>query len=100
MKGSGSCRCFRMPRLFSGTKEIERRQDAEDGKIEVDGRPFAEYRKIHTTYAVQMDEPFLVETLEGMMAGQAGDYLAIGVYGEMYPIAKDVFDATYDPVDY
>lgn len=44
----------------------------------------------------QMKEPFEVETLEGTLKGKAGDYLMIGVRGEMYPCAKDIFDETYE----
>jgi hypothetical protein len=44
-----------------------------------------------------MSESFIVSTLEGLMTGKAGDYLAIGAYGEMYPIDKQVFEDTYEP---
>jgi hypothetical protein len=43
-----------------------------------------------------MQEPFRVETLEGTLEGKAGDYLMIGVRGEMYPCAKEIFEETYD----
>jgi hypothetical protein len=45
---------------------------------------------------VQIDEAFEVETLEGKMKGQPGDWLVIGVNEEMYPIAQDIFKKTYD----
>lgn len=45
---------------------------------------------------IQIKEPFEVETLEGKMKGQAGDWLMIGVNGEMYPCAKEIFEKTYD----
>jgi hypothetical protein len=45
---------------------------------------------------IQINEPFEVETLEGVMTGQPGDWLMIGVHGEMYPVAKDIFEKTYD----
>ncbi|MEM7573443.1 MAG: patatin-like phospholipase family protein [Bacteroidota bacterium] len=44
----------------------------------------------------KMDEPFLVNTLEGIHSGEAGDYLVIGTQGELYPIKKDIFEKTYD----
>lgn len=44
----------------------------------------------------QMNEDFVVETLEGTMRGKAGDYLMVGVNGEMYPCAKEIFEKTYD----
>ena len=45
---------------------------------------------------VQIDEPFEVETLEGKMQGKKGDWLMIGVNGEMYPCDKDIFSKTYE----
>lgn len=47
---------------------------------------------------IQIDEPFLVETLEGEMKGKNGDWLIVGVSGEMYPIDKAIFEKTYDLV--
>ncbi len=48
--------------------------------------------------AAKMDEPFEVETLEGTMHGNAGDYLIRGVKGEWYPCKPDIFEMTYEPV--
>ena len=48
---------------------------------------------------VQVPEPFEVETLEGLMQGKAGDWLMIGVKGEMYPCADEIFKESYDIVD-
>ena len=48
-------------------------------------------------HAKQMPEDFEVETLEGTMRGKAGDYLLIGIRGEIYPCAQDIFVASYDP---
>ncbi|MCW3113248.1 MAG: hypothetical protein JWR18_1644 [Segetibacter sp.] len=47
---------------------------------------------------IQMQEPFKVETLEGTLEGKAGDYLMVGVKGEMYACDKDIFQETYDIV--
>jgi hypothetical protein len=47
---------------------------------------------------IQIQEAFKIETLEGLMEGKAGDYLIVGVRGEMYPCAKDIFDETYEIV--
>jgi hypothetical protein len=57
-----------------------------------------EYRKTATIRAVRVDRPFVVDTLEGKMRGNAGDYLAVGVKGEWYPIAADVMAASYERV--
>jgi len=79
----------------------------EDGMHTVDGKPVDRelrncaglYRKRHLTRAVQLDCPFSVETMEGTMQGKAGDWLMIGVNGEMYPCDADVFDKTYEPAE-
>lgn len=45
---------------------------------------------------IQLHEPFQIETMEGLMHGKAGDYLIIGIKGEMYPCDKTIFEETYD----
>lgn len=44
----------------------------------------------------QMDGPFQVESMEGIVEGKAGDYLMRGVQGELYVCAKEVFEQSYD----
>lgn len=41
---------------------------------------------------IQLEEPFEVETMEGIMQGKAGDWLIVGIHGEMYPIDKTIFE--------
>jgi hypothetical protein len=43
-----------------------------------------------------MQEDFEVETLEGSLRGRAGDYLMVGVEGELYPCSREIFEKTYD----
>jgi len=45
---------------------------------------------------IQINEPFIVETLEGVMKGKKGDWLMIGVSGEIYPCNQVIFDKTYN----
>ena len=45
---------------------------------------------------IQVDEPFEVETKEGLMKGNAGDWLMVGIRGEMYPCDNEIFKETYD----
>jgi len=46
------------------------------------------------------DNPFLtIETLEGEMKAQIGDYIIKGVNGELYPCKPDIFLKTYEKVD-
>lgn len=40
----------------------------------------------------------LIETLEGTMNSQVGDYIIRGVKGEIYPCKPDIFEMTYEPV--
>ncbi len=44
----------------------------------------------------QINEEFVVETMEGMMKGKKGDYLIIGVENEMYPCDQAIFHKTYE----
>lgn len=39
-----------------------------------------------------------IETLEGVMSADVGDWIIKGVKGEHYPCKPDVFEATYEPV--
>lgn len=39
---------------------------------------------------------FSVDTLEGRMTGNPGDWIIKGVKGEIYPCKPDIFAATYE----
>ena len=39
-----------------------------------------------------------IETLEGTMVAQPGDWIIRGIRGEFYPVKPDIFEATYEPV--
>lgn len=41
----------------------------------------------------------LIDTLEGVMTAQVGDYIIKGVHGELYPCKPDIFEETYEPSD-
>lgn len=40
----------------------------------------------------------IIQTLEGVMEGNVGDWIIKGVKGEFYPCKPDIFAATYEPV--
>lgn len=40
----------------------------------------------------------LIDTLEGTMAANPGDWIIKGVKGELYPCKPDIFEATYEAV--
>lgn len=42
----------------------------------------------------------LIETLEGTMRANAGDWIIKGVKGEFYSCKPDIFALTYEPVEY
>lgn len=45
---------------------------------------------------IQIDEPFEVETMEGVMTAKKGDWLMIGIDGEMYACDQVIFNKTYE----
>lgn len=48
----------------------------------------------------ETDEGFLViDTLEGAMRANLGDWIIRGVQGEFYPCKPDIFESTYEPVE-
>jgi len=40
-----------------------------------------------------------IRTLEGVMAGNPGDWIIKGVKGEFYPCKPDIFELTYEVVE-
>ena len=48
--------------------------------------------------AYQTDKEIFIETLEGTMKVNIGDYIITGVNGEQYPCKPDIFEKTYEPV--
>ena len=49
--------------------------------------------------AYRTGESLIVETLEGDMRAQIGDWIIKGTKGEYYPCKDDVFRKKYEPVD-
>ena len=49
--------------------------------------------------AEQVFEAFDIQTLEGLMRAEVGDWVITGVKGERYPCKPDIFAMTYEPVD-
>ena len=48
--------------------------------------------------AYQTDKEMDIETLEGTMHANKGDWIITGVHGEQYPCKPDIFEKTYEPV--
>lgn len=52
---------------------------------------------IHCPGQFEEGEPFMsIETLEGTMTANIGDYIIQGIKGEIYPCKPDIFENTYD----
>ena len=61
---------------------------------------FKKYRKKPIIVeAYQTDEEKIIETLEGKMKANKGDYIIKGIKGELYPCKEDIFYETYDKVE-
>jgi len=48
--------------------------------------------------AKQVNHDFEVVTLEGLMIGNAGDYLVQGYADELWVVKKEIFENTYEEV--
>jgi hypothetical protein len=46
--------------------------------------------------AALVTEMLRIETLEGVMIANVGDYIIRGVKGELYPCKPDIFVASYE----
>lgn len=60
-------------------------------------KPDSYRKKPVTVTAYQTDKPLEIETLEGVMRADAGDWIITGVKGEQYPCKPDIFAMTYEP---
>lgn len=59
----------------------------------LDKRP--EVRKQIT---IENAQELTIKTLEGDMKASIGDYIIIGIKGEVYPCKSDIFEASYEHV--
>ena len=49
--------------------------------------------------AYQLTEQKEIKTREGTLMGYPGDWIVTGIQGEIYPVGKEIFEMTYEPVD-
>lgn len=54
---------------------------------------------MNATVANIQDHGFFINTLEGKMRADFGDYIIKGVAGEFYPCKPDIFEKTYEAVE-
>ncbi len=62
-------------------------------KLDIERKKFEEYEDI------VIKKGRKIETLEGTMIANVGDYIIKGVNGEFYPCKPDVFRMTYEKVE-
>lgn len=67
---------------------------------EGEGRRRSEYELVSGHYVLRKDAPaFLsIDTLEGLMRADVGDFIIRGIKGEHYPCKSDIFEQTYEEV--
>jgi hypothetical protein len=53
---------------------------------------------VHDWYA-SGDDHMVIDTLEGKMIANLGDWIIKGVQGEFYPCKPDIFEQTYEAVE-
>lgn len=49
--------------------------------------------------AYQTDKEIYIDTLEGRMKADKGDWIVTGIKGEQYPVKPDIFEKTYSAID-
>lgn len=49
--------------------------------------------------AYQTDKVIYIETLEGTMKADIGDWIVTGIEGEQYPVKPGIFEKTYEAID-
>lgn len=54
---------------------------------------------IETKAVILKGDKWYIETLEGVMQGDDGDYLIVGVANEVYPCKPDIFLKTHEPAE-
>jgi hypothetical protein len=66
--------------------------------IKWDGENFNEivYNFVGIICGLRNDNKLGVDTLEGRMLADVGDYIIRGIKGEFYPCKPDIFEATYE----
>lgn len=49
-------------------------------------------------FPLPFDDEVIIETLEGAVVANKGDWIIRGVNGELYPCKPDIFEKTYEEV--
>lgn len=49
--------------------------------------------------AIRTEKVIYIETLEGRMKADKGDWIVTGIKGERYPVKPEIFEQTYKAID-
>lgn len=62
------------------------------------GEEITKFISINTSFDIH-DDVIEINTLEGTMLANIGDYVIKGINGEFYPCKPDIFEKTYEKVE-
>jgi hypothetical protein len=72
----------------------------DEDDVTVASDEWAKYRKRPVVIdARQLTQRVEINTREGTVVGEPGDYLIVGVEGEIYPCGREIFEQTYEEVE-
>lgn len=69
--------------------------------VQWDGSPKVAHQILSATECamwIEATDTLAIDTAEGTMRADVGDWIIRGVEGEFYPCRASVFEATYEPV--
>lgn len=64
----------------------------------IDNRPDWFCDKVSSNEIITFETHCKINTLDGIMRAEVGDYIIQGIKGEIYPCKPDIFEATYEKV--
>jgi len=70
-----------------------------DGKLIGDLYPIKLFGDNDVEWHYKGKDKLVIETLEGEMICEPGDWVVKGIKGEFYPVAQDIFNESYDKVE-
>ena len=69
-----------------------------DGRLDYSKTLPKEIKDQTTKIRLDQNSRLMIETLEGIMYANSGDYIIKGIQGEYHPCKPDIFEQTYEMV--
>lgn len=79
---------------------IDAIQFFDDSERLLEIQEFMNNKNVIVNYNDRNNPKIRIETLEGTMEGNIGDYIIKGIKGEFYPCKPDIFAASYSKIEY